>query len=77
MRRRKEENIPGLKIQTEYIKLGQALKLAGLVGSGTDAKYVIAEGMVQVNGETELRRGRKLIAGDEVLFQGERFRIET
>ncbi len=66
-----------VKIKDDYIKLGQALKLAGLVGAGTDAKYVIQEGMVEVNGEVDLRRGRKLVPGDVVSFQGESFKIVT
>ncbi len=66
-----------VKIHTEYIKLGQAMKLAGLVGAGTDAKYVIQEGLVEVNGEVDLRRGRKLVPGDVVSFQGESFQIEA
>ena len=49
-----------LQIKDEFIKLGQALKAAGMVTSGIDAKYVITEGMVKVNGEVELRRGKKL-----------------
>ncbi len=65
-----------VKIRDDYIKLGQALKLAGIVGSGTDAKYVIQDGMVEVNGEVDLRRGRKLVPGDVVSFQGETFKIE-
>ena len=60
----------------EYIKLGQALKAAGLVESGVEAKEVITEGLVTVNGETDTRRGRKLYAGDMVLFDGEEIRIE-
>ena len=43
----------------EFIKLGQALKKAGLVESGVDAKFVIQDGLVKVNGETELQRGKK------------------
>ncbi len=65
-----------VKITDEYIKLGQAMKLAGLVGSGTDAKYLIQDGQVKVNGEVDLRRGRKLVSGDVVSFQGESFTIE-
>ena len=48
-----------IKLRDEYIKLGQALKAAGLVGSGVDAKYVIEEALVKVNGRTELQRGKK------------------
>lgn len=43
----------------EFIKLGQALKKAGLVESGVDAKFVIQDGLVKVNGETEYQRGKK------------------
>ena len=63
-------------IKDEYIRLGQALKLAGLMGSGTDAKFVIKEGLVKVNGETELRRGRKLYEGDEFSLGGEVFKVK-
>lgn len=63
-------------LRDEYIKLGQALKAAGLVESGVEAKEVIQEGLVMVNGETDTRRGRKLYGGDIVLFDGEEIRIE-
>ena len=65
-----------IKLREDYIKLGQALKAAGLVESGVEAKEVITEGLVTVNGETDTRRGRKLYAGDMVLFDGEEIRIE-
>lgn len=65
-----------IRMRDEYIKLGQALKAAGLVESGVEAKEVITEGLVTVNGETDTRRGRKLYAGDMVLFDGEEIRIE-
>ena len=48
----------------EFIKLGQALKLSGEADTGVDAKFIIEDGKVKVNGETELRRGRKLYNGD-------------
>ena len=64
-----------ITIKDEYIKLGQALKLAGLVGSGVDAKFVIQDGQVEVNGQTDTRRGRKLVAGDVVTYNGESFQI--
>ena len=64
-----------IKLRDEYIKLGQALKAAGLVESGVDAKYAIEEGKVQVNGQVEYQRGKKLRDGDEVTFQGETIRI--
>ena len=53
-----------IRLRDEYIKLGQALKAAGLVESGAEAKEVILEGSVSVNGESDTRRGRKLYAGD-------------
>lgn len=66
-----------ITIRDDYIKLGQALKLAGLVGSGVDAKLVIQDGQVEVNGQTDTRRGRKLVEGDIVTFDGESFQIGT
>lgn len=65
-----------IKLKGEYIKLGQALKAAGLVGSGVDAKYVIEDGLVSVNGETEYQRGKKLRSGDTVTFEGNTINIE-
>lgn len=65
-----------VKLRDEFIKLGQALKAAGLVESGAEAKEVITEGLVQVNGETDTRRGRKLYAGDIITFDGEEVKIE-
>ena len=65
-----------IKLREEYIKLGQALKAAGLVESGVEAKEVIVDGLVKENGETDTRRGRKLYAGDIVTFDGEEIRIE-
>ena len=55
-----------IELRGEMIRLGQLLKAAGLAGSGADAKTLIAEGAVQVNGEVELRRGRQLYRGDVV-----------
>ena len=54
----------------EFIKLGQALKKAGLVGSGVDAKIVIQDGLVKVNGEVDTRRGKKLYDGDVFEYNG-------
>lgn len=65
-----------IHLREDFIKLGQALKAAGMVSSGIDAKMVIQEGLVQVNGEVDLRRGRKLYEGDVVTFEGEQVRIE-
>ena len=59
----------------EFIKLGQLLKKADMVSSGADAKMAIEEGQVLVNGEAELRRGRKLYDGDQVTFSGETVKV--
>ena len=64
-----------IKLREEYIKLGQALKAAGLVGSGVEAKEVILEGLVKVNGAVEMQRGKKLYNGDIVSFDGEEIKI--
>ncbi len=64
-----------IAIKDEFIRLGQALKLAGMVSSGIEAKIVIQEGQVTVNGETELRRGKKLHDGDIVSYHGETIQI--
>lgn len=66
-----------IKIKDEYIKLGQALKLAGMVGSGVEAKIMIQDGQVLVNGEVELQRGKKLHPGDIFSFNGEEAQIEA
>lgn len=63
-------------IKDEFIKLGQALKLAGLVDSGLDAKYVIQDGEVTLNGVVETQRGKKCVPGDVVSFEGNSFVIE-
>ena len=60
----------------EFIKLGQALKAAGLVDSGVEAKEVIQSGLVLVDGEIDTRRGRKLFGGELVQFDGEQIQIE-
>lgn len=65
-----------IKLRDEYIKLGQALKAAGLVESGVEAKIVITEGEVKVNGEVEYQRGKKLHGGDIVEFAGTTIKIE-
>lgn len=65
-----------IKISTEYIKLEQMMKLAGIVGSGSDAKMLIGEGTVQVNGKIELQRGKKLRPGDRIEFEGIVYVIE-
>ena len=64
-----------IREQDEFIKLGQALKKAGLVDSGVDAKMIIQDGQVKVNGEVEVQRGKKLYGGEIVSFQGEQVKI--
>lgn len=64
-----------VQIKDEFIKLGQALKLAGLVGSGVEAKEAIVSGKVKRNGEIELQRGKKLVDGDIVEYNGKKFKI--
>ena len=64
-----------IKLRDEYIKLGQALKAAGLGGSGVESKIMIQDGLVKVNGETEYKRGKKLYDGDIVFFNGEEIKI--
>lgn len=64
-----------ITIKDEYIKLGQALKLAGLVSSGVEAKMFIQDGLVTVNGEVDTRRGRKLHPGDVFDFEGNEVKV--
>lgn len=64
-----------IKLRDEYIKLGQALKAAGLCESGVDAKYAIEDGLVKVNGAVEYQRGKKLHDGDIVAYDGETIKI--
>ena len=63
-------------LRDEFIKLGQALKAAGFVDSGVEAKEVITEGLVLVNGEVDTRRGRKLYEGDVVSFENKTIEIK-
>ena len=60
-----------IKLKEEYIKLGQALKAAGLVESGVDAKFVIQDGLVKVNHKIEIQRGKKLFEGDLIEFDNQ------
>ena len=64
-----------ITIKDEFIKLGQALKLAGLVESGVDAKIVIQNGEFLVNGEVDERRGKKLYPGDVFEFEGNKVEV--
>lgn len=65
-----------INLRDDYIKLGQALKAANLVSSGVDAKFAIQEGLVKVNGQVELQRGKKLVSGDVVEFEGNKVYIK-
>jgi ribosome-associated protein len=71
---KKENNIP-VVIYTEFIKLESALKLSNAVASGGEAKNLIQDGFVQVNGEVCTRRGKKLYPGDKFLFNGQTYMI--
>lgn len=64
-----------IKIDTEYIKLDQFLKFAGLVNTGGEAKNIIMEGRVMVNGEVERARGKKLRVDDIVELDGRKYKI--
>lgn len=64
-----------IKIKDEFIKLGQGMKLAGLVNEGVEAKYAILEGEVRVNGEVCTQRGKKLIPGDEFDYRGQKIKV--
>lgn len=66
-----------ITIRDEFIKLGQALKFANLVESGVDAKVVIQDGLVKVNGSVETQRGKKLYDGDVVEFDGGKFTVKS
>lgn len=65
-----------IQIKDEYITLGQFLKFCGAVSSGTDAKMVIKDGLVLVNDEVELRRGKKLRMDDQIIFNDETYCIK-
>ncbi len=64
-----------IKLREEFIKLGQALKAANLVETGVDAKRVILNGEVTVNGNVETQRGKKLYDGDVVGYDGDEIKI--
>ena len=68
--------VQSFKIKDDHIKLGQVLKAVGMVESGVDAKHAILDGLVKVNGNVELQRGKKLYPGDMVEYQGETLKIE-
>lgn len=64
-----------IRLRDEFIKLGQALKVAGVVDSGVEAKFMIQDGEVAVNGEICTQRGKKLVDQDIVSCDGREFRI--
>lgn len=65
-----------IKLRDDYIKLGQAIKAAGLVENGVEAKFAVQDGLVKVNGAVETQRGKKLVDGDIVSFKGQEIKIE-
>ena len=64
-----------ITIKDEFIKLGQALKLSGTVSSGIEAKIIVQDGLVKVNGNTDTRRGRKLYPGDVFEYNGQKVSV--
>ena len=66
-----------IQIQTEIIRLSQLLKLANVVQDGVEAKFRIANEEVRVNGEVEIRRGRKLRGGDRIEFDGDIYEVAS
>ena len=72
---KKKENAIPVVIHTEFIKLQDAMKYANIVYSGGEAKQLILEEQVQVNGEICTMRGKKLYPGDKFTFQGQTYLI--
>ena len=66
-----------IHLREDYIKLGQALKAAGLVDTGAEAKIAVQDGLVRLNGRIEVQRGKKLVAGDMVEYRGKNVKIEV
>lgn len=66
-----------IRLKGDYIKLGQALKAAGIVESGVDAKFAVQDGLVRVNGQVETQRGKKLVDGDLVEFDGKQIKVQA
>ena len=64
-----------IKIRDEFIKLGQDLKLAGVVEDGVEANYAIQYGLVKVNGEVDERRGRKVYVGDVITYENQEIKV--
>lgn len=65
-----------IKIETEFIRLDSLLKLAGLVDTGGQAKFIIQNGEVSVNGELCTQRGKKMRPGDQAAYAGRRVTVE-
>ena len=70
-----DKKMETFKLKDEFIKLGQLLKAANLVSSGVDAKFVIQDGLVKVNGAVETQRGKKIHVGDVVEFEGNEVKV--
>ncbi len=70
-----EEQTRTLAIRDDYIELYKILKIENMAASGGEAKYLVGEGLVRVNGEVETRKRRKTVPGDTVEFHGEQVRI--
>ena len=66
-----------ITIRDEFIKLGQAMKLAGMVDAGVEAKFIIQDGEVSVNGEVCTQRGKKLYDGDTFAYQGQSVTVKA
>ena len=66
-----------ITIKDEFIKLGQAMKLAGMVDAGVEAKFAVQYGEVSVNGEVCTQRGKKLFDGDTFSFRGEKVIVKA
>ncbi len=66
-----------IHLREDYIKLGQALKAAGLVDTGAESKIAVQDGLVRVNDRIEVQRGKKLVAGDMVEYRGKNVKIEV
>lgn len=73
----REKTMETITIETEFIKLDALLKFAALTGTGGEAKQVIADGMVAVNGETCTMRGKKIRPGDTVTFAGHTLQVQS
>ena len=64
-----------IEISTDYIKLGQFLKLAGIITNGGESKILISDGLIKVNNMVEYARGKKLCPGDVVIFEEKEYRV--